>query len=268
MTRFAYQFDYDLGTLDHQPVYRSQTLINDQYENDIYEFDIHDTKDLHLSLNNISHGDDADLYLYHDSNYNGVLDDSDIQVAYSINGGNSDDIIDYQAGAGTYFARVGYYSDGGDHQIDYDLDLVANSTSHTIRVEAEDYNSYYDTTHGNEGGVYRHDDVDIEHSNDYDGGYSVGWTQHGEFLTYDVHVPHEGYYQVVGRVASDLNRAHSLGVSANNGHSTEINFGDTGGWYSWQNANGGDIYLNAGHNTLTLDVNSSGFNVNYVELVS
>lgn len=265
MTRFSHQYDYNIGLLNHD-YHNSASLQANYYENDVYEFDIHGTKDLHISLNNISHGDDADLYLYQDSNHNGILDTGDIELSSSKNYSNSDELIHHQANSGKYFAHVKYFY-SNDSYIDYKLDLNANHLPSNIRIEAEDYSSYYDTTHGNEGGQYRHDNVDIEYSKDYDNGYSVGWIQHGEFLTYDVHVPHSDYYQVVGRVASDLNREHILGVSANNGHATNIKFGDTGGWYSWQDANGGEIYLNEGHNTLTLEMNGSGFNVNYIDLV-
>lgn len=51
------------------------------------------------------------------------------------------------------------------------------------RIEAEDYHSggsgvgYFDTTHGNSGGQYRSDDIDIEVTLDDGGGYDTG--QHG-----------------------------------------------------------------------------------------
>ena len=43
-----------------------------------------------------------------------------------------------------------------------------------IRIEAENYTNATDNTLGNSGGKYRFDDIDIEYSNDVDGGYSVG----------------------------------------------------------------------------------------------
>lgn len=266
MTKFAYQYDYQISSLDDD--YHNKTYLQEyQYENDVYKFNIHGTKDFHLSLNNISHGDNADLYLYKDSNHNGVLDHHDLQVASSRNSGNADELLSYQASDGKYFAHVEYYS-SNDGYINYEFDITANHANNNIKIEAEDYDSYYDKSHGNNGRVYRYDDVDIEYSNDYDGGYSIGWIEKGEYLNYNVNIPHSGYYEVVGRVASDLDQHHSIGVSANNGHETNISFGNTGGWYSWQDAYGGEIYLNEGHNTLTLGMNGSGFNVNYIELVA
>lgn len=128
MTRFSYQYDFDLGTLNNTPQQQNLSLYDDVFENDIYEFDINGTKNLNLSLNNISDGDDADLYLYEDTNSNGVLDSSDLQITSSRRGGNEDDFINRQVSDGTYFARVQYYSGGSDGRIDYDLDLSATST--------------------------------------------------------------------------------------------------------------------------------------------
>ncbi len=73
------------------------------------------------------------------------------------------------------------------------------------RIQAEDYNlggegvAYHDTTPGNSGGAYRHDDVDIETGN---GIIDVGWIRNGEFLTSTVNVTQAGDYLFSARVAS------------------------------------------------------------------
>ncbi len=138
MTLFTQQIDYDLNTLSDQPRQQSTFLQENLYENDIYEFDTASTNNLNLSLNNLATDDDADLYLYEDSNGNGILDSSDLELASSLNLGGEDDAINYRAEAGTYFARVHYYSGGDDGRIDYDLDLSADITgqgSSTIAVD-------------------------------------------------------------------------------------------------------------------------------------
>lgn len=67
------------------------------------------------------------------------------------------------------------------------------------RIEAEDYDAggqgiaYHDTSPGNEGGVYRADDVDIEPLPG-PGGYNVGWVRPGEWLRYTVNVTETGDY--------------------------------------------------------------------------
>ncbi|MGK7950252.1 MAG: PPC domain-containing protein, partial [Xenococcaceae cyanobacterium] len=125
MNLFEHPFNYDLGSLDSTPVERSTFLEENEYENDIYQFDLSQTSDLNISLNNLSTGDDADLYLYQDSNGNGVLDSHDTLLDSSRNGGDSEDSINYEANAGTYFTRVEFYNGGDDGRINYDLDLSA-----------------------------------------------------------------------------------------------------------------------------------------------
>ena len=140
MSRFSYQYDYDLGSLDSTPTERSTFLENGTYENDVYEFDISGTRNINISLNNISAGDDADLSLYRDSNDNGVLDSSDELLTGSYRSGNADDGINYRASEGTYFARVNLYNGGSDSLLNYDLDLSATypgSPSNVVAVDED-----------------------------------------------------------------------------------------------------------------------------------
>lgn len=125
---FPYQTDYDVGSLDSTPKQRSTYLRQGTYEDDVYEFDISGTRNINLSLHDITAGDDADLRLYRDSNHNGLLDDTDAFIQGSYRGGNADDAINVRAQAGTYFARVNLHSGGSDARLDYDLDLSSSST--------------------------------------------------------------------------------------------------------------------------------------------
>lgn len=138
MSRFSHTFNYDLDSLNEgQPEQNSTFLRDNVFENDIYEFDTNYTRNINISLNGLETGDDADLRLYQDTNYNGILDSYDLEVASSLNLENNDDGINHRAEAGTYFARVNYYTSQGDDRIDYDLDLSADITgqgSSTIAV--------------------------------------------------------------------------------------------------------------------------------------
>ena len=75
------------------------------------------------------------------------------------------------------------------------------------RIEAEDYDAggegvaYHDTTPGNEGGVYRLDDVDIEPLIG-SAGHNIGWIRPGEWLQYTVNVSAGGAYTLRVRGAS------------------------------------------------------------------
>ena len=79
-------------------------------------------------------------------------------------------------------------------------------------VEAENFDffagdgqgrTYSDTTPGNSGSTYRFDsDVDVQAT--AEGGFYVGATDFGEFLTYTVNVPETGDYTIRARVASSI----------------------------------------------------------------
>jgi hypothetical protein len=127
MTTFPNQFDYNIGSLDSTPVQRSTHLKKGTYENDVYEFNISVTRNINLSLHNITSGFDADLYLYRDSNGNGVIDATDTLIQGSYRGRNADDAINVRAKTGTYFARVKFYSGGSGANLNYDLDISATS---------------------------------------------------------------------------------------------------------------------------------------------
>jgi beta propeller repeat protein len=161
----------------------------------------------------------------------------------------------------------------GNHELKLDLGTSGFNVNYIdlvpavgIRIEAEDYTSYYDTTTGNTGGVYRNDDVDLGTSEDVGGGYTVGWIDSGEWLTYNVNIPETGLYQPVVRVASDVDATHSLDISIA-GKTTTLNFNGTGGWQSWSDAIASGLNLTAGTHELKINLNSSGFNINYIDLL-
>ena len=162
------------------------------------------------------------------------------------------------------FTETGDIFGTGEKPLDLD-DFIGHDG---IRVEAEDYVSYHDTTTGNTGGVYRNDDVDIENTTEIGGGFNVGYIEEGEWLTYDVDIPEDGLYQVVARVASNTTdgRIHHLDVSLD-GEETSLDFEATGGWQSWIDVTGENLNLSAGSHELRFDMGSSGFNINYVDLI-
>lgn len=142
-----------------------------------------------------------------------------------------------------------------------------------IRIQAEDYRvggagvAYFDTTPTNQGGADRTEGVDIEATTDVGGGFNVGWIRAGEWLTYDVTVPTAGTYNLVARVASGVTDAQSMRVSTRGKLLTTLTFGGTGGWQTWADATATGVILQAGSYELRLDMLSSDFNLNYIELV-
>lgn len=120
-------------------------------------------------------------------------------------------------------------------------------------IEAENYDEggsnvgYFDKSSGNNGNVYRNDNVDLE-SNRV-GGTSVGWIETGEWLHYTFRVGTSGSYSVHARVASasedgrfDFTIDDRLGGS--------FNVANSGGWFNWYTVQSGAFTLSAGDHTL------------------
>ena len=248
--RFIVQYQ-DVARYEVEDSLTFQTILNSD-GSIFYQY-----KDLDAAVNSATVGlenpdGDAGLQIVHNNNndLNPYLE-NELAIEFTpINSSDTTNTREVYVGAGEIISDLNF----GNH-------LEA------IRVETEDYQDYYDGTSGNAGGEYREDDVDLGVSGDLGGGYTVGWTEAGEWLTYNVDVPKDGTYQVVARVASDADSANSFDVSID-GQSTTVDFGSTGGWQSWSDIAGGELELTAGTHELRLDMNGSDFNVNYIDLVT
>lgn len=139
-----------------------------------------------------------------------------------------------------------------------------SSAADSVKIQAEDYVSFLDTDPGNNGGAYRTDDVDIEATGDTDGGYNVGWTRTGEWLEYDTSLA-AGTYQVTARVAA-LNDGGALSVGINGAFTPSVPVNSTGSWQSWQSLVLGNLDVAAGTASVRVNVDSGGFNLNWLAL--
>ena len=141
------------------------------------------------------------------------------------------------------------------------------------QIQAEDYDTggqgvaYYDDTPGNSGGAFRSDDVDIEPTSDTGGGYDVGWIDPGEWLEYTVSVPDpSAIYNIKARVASTA--AGQMRVRLDGTVLGVFQIPNTGGWQNWQTVTLTNVPLagGSGSKALRLEMLTSGFNVNWIEL--
>ncbi len=100
------------------------------------------------------------------------------------------------------------------------------------RVEAEDYDAggYRDTTPGNAGRAYRHDDVDIERGG---GNFNVGWVKSSEWLEYTLVPGHTGIYRTSFRVASPWS-GREIWVWIDGVRKATVSVPQTGGFGQWQ----------------------------------
>ena len=146
-------------------------------------------------------------------------------------------------------------------------------TSLPGQIQAEDYDTggqgvaYYDDTPGNSGGAFRSDDVDIEPTSDTGGGYDVGWIDPGEWLEYTVNVPDpSAIYSIKARVASTA--AGQMRVRLDGTVLGVFQIPNTGGWQNWQTVTVTNVPVagGSGAKALRLEMLTSGFNVNWIEL--
>jgi endo-1,4-beta-xylanase len=139
----------------------------------------------------------------------------------------------------------------------------------TIQVENYDSGgegvSYHDTDATNSGGAYRPSDgVDIESTTDSGGGYSIGWTQAGEWTKYSVNVATAGTYTADFRVAS-ANTGASFHLEVDGADATgTIAVPNTGGWQTWQTVSKTGINLSAGQHVLRLVFDGAWANYNWI----
>ncbi|WP_020210125.1 carbohydrate-binding protein [Gilvimarinus chinensis] len=145
--------------------------------------------------------------------------------------------------------------------------IGAPLSANAVTFQAEDYNAFSDTAAGNTGGVYRSDDVDIEATSDTGGGYNIGWTEAGEWLTYDnLTIPASGQYMVRARVATDTGATISLDLNGGSILLGELALPATGGWQSWQTVET-QVALDAGTYSLGVYAATGGWNLNWIEII-
>jgi hypothetical protein len=139
------------------------------------------------------------------------------------------------------------------------------------KIRAKDFDlggpgvAYFDSTSVNEGGGYRtQDGVDLEATNDYTGGYNLGWTAPGEWLLYTVEVTEAGTYDLHVRMAAMADGAHmEIGFDRGDGHHLELP--RTGGWQNWETVTLSGVRLEEGVQSMRLACGTGGFNLNYIE---
>ena len=143
------------------------------------------------------------------------------------------------------------------------------------RIEAEDYRAggegvgYHDTSSGNAGGEYRNDDVDIELAADGAGEYNVGWIDASEWLVYDIDVAQTESYDITARVSSARSGTKTLHMEVDGSDVTgPISFTDSSGWQSWIDVSVPGVPLQVGTHELRIVMDASGFNVNYIDVVT
>ena len=106
----------------------------------------------------------------------------------------------------------------------------------------------------------------IEDCSDEGGGFNFGYTDIGDYATYQVLVEETGQYEINFRVASEW-QGGIISLKLYDGIEeydlTNISVPITGGWQNWQTTTS-IVDINEGAYTLTMTVNQPGFNINWI----
>jgi endonuclease/exonuclease/phosphatase family metal-dependent hydrolase len=122
--------------------------------------------------------------------------------------------------------------------------------------------SFYDTSSGNSGGLYRQTHVDLQRASI--GGYNVGWTAPGEWLKYTVKVGAAGSYNVTLRAAAISSSVVHLYIGS---ASKAVSVPNTGGWQTYKTFTV-PMTLAAGQQMMTLKIASGEVNLHSVNVAS
>lgn len=136
-------------------------------------------------------------------------------------------------------------------------------------IEAEEFTDYNDTDSNNRGGDYRTTEgVDIQSCSDSGCGYNIGWMYTGEWLDYEIDVASGGNYEAQVRVAS-TNSSGQISIDIDGSQvSSNHSVASTGAWQNWRTDTIDLGYISAGTHTLRLNVESSSFNLNWINIVA
>jgi endoglucanase len=153
-----------------------------------------------------------------------------------------------------------------DNSIVYavDYDLGRNNKAYADADAATYHVSTGKNTPWNKGHQYRNDGVDIEVCNDsITNGYSVGWTEDGEWLQYTLENKLNKPVDVYVRYASSASSALQLIV---NDKSLEaVTLAPTGDNKKWSVAKLAQTQFNKGKNIIRLRTVKGGANINYLQ---
>jgi hypothetical protein len=145
--------------------------------------------------------------------------------------------------------------------------------SATLRIQAEAFDTggqgvaYNDSATINSGGQYRATEgVDIQTTGDTGGGYNIGWMVAGEWLEYTTYVTDPGRYTLNLRVASTVNTGKVRIKHAGRDLTGEWTVPSTGSYTTWTTISK-TVDLIPGQQVLRFEVVTSGFNLNWIELV-
>ena len=111
-------------------------------------------------------------------------------------------------------------------------------------------------------------DIGTQPTSDTGGGDNVGWISMGDWMEYTLNIDEVGNYQLNYRVASDGGSSPGFKILLDGIWVDQLEITDTGGWQNWQTIQGRVVNFDAGQYTLRVEVESSGMNFNWMQIVA
>lgn len=150
------------------------------------------------------------------------------------------------------------------YAVDYDMGRI-NYAYHDV-----DSGNYWVSsgkrTEWNKGWQYRNDGVDIDICKDtISNGYSVGWTEEGEWLHYTIFAERAGNYGLNLRYASPSNGKVKFMI--NTKPSVTIDLPSTTAATVWESSISTAVQFKKGPNTIKLFILKGGMNLNYMQFI-
>lgn len=131
------------------------------------------------------------------------------------------------------------------------------------RIEAESFTDFVDFTTGNEGSAAcGSGDVDMELTNDQNGGCNIGWTESGEYTEYWIHSAEAQNYAVTLRLASDYEDQYILLEVDGEVQSTPF-YAPNNGWQNFSDVTA-NVLLEAGEHRVRVLYETGLTNFNYM----
>ncbi|MFP9097466.1 discoidin domain-containing protein [Flavobacterium sp. RHBU_24] len=108
--------------------------------------------------------------------------------------------------------------------------------------------------------------VQTEATTDEGGGESVGYTDAGDYMDYNINVPANGTYTIALRVASAIDTGEiQLMIDGEALTIDNINVPNTGGWQVWQTIST-SLALTEGNHVLRLLTVAAAYNINWIDI--
>ena len=142
---------------------------------------------------------------------------------------------------------------------------AAGSAVAALQVVAADNNTFGASTQYEAETAYSNVNNESSFGGYTGSGYRCCWNGNGQFVTFYVAVGSAGNYKLAFHYGAGAGNASRKIVVNGANASANFTFSDTGGWSNWNTANL-NVSLNAGSNVVTVTLDSSAGNSNYLNL--